>query len=125
MGELETTFKEVMTAFDRKDFDVVQSMLAPDAQGVDEITRRWLRSTDEVRAYFDQLEGSVDQISSTLSDLHELVWGDVGLLTCWLDQTYTLDGEPQQTSAPTTVVLRRIDGAWRVALIHTVPLPEE
>jgi hypothetical protein len=53
------------------------------------------------------------------------VWGDVGLLTCWLDQAYTLDGEPQQISAPTSVVLRQIDGAWRIALIHTVPLPEE
>ncbi|MFC9688194.1 nuclear transport factor 2 family protein [Kribbella sp. NPDC056951] len=124
MGELATAFKEIMTAFDRQDFAALRTMLAPDGQGVDEITRRWLRDADEIGAYFDQLAGSVDDVSTTVSDLEERTWGEVGLVTCWLDQSYTLDGEPQKVSAPTSVVLRRVDGEWRAALIHSVPLPE-
>jgi hypothetical protein len=45
-------------------------------------------------------------------------------VTCWLEQDYLFDGVHEHVSAPTTMVLRRIDGEWRIALIHTVPLSE-
>jgi ketosteroid isomerase-like protein len=125
MSELETTVRELMGAFDRQDFEFVRRMLAPDAQGVDEISLRWLRGADDIDAYFKELEGAVDNVSSTLFDLRADEWGDVGLVTAWMEQDYMLNGEAQHVSAPTTLVLRRIEGAWRVALIHSVPLPEE
>jgi ketosteroid isomerase-like protein len=125
MRELETTVRKLVGAVDRKDFDVVRRMLTPDAQGIDEISRRWLRGADDIDAYFKELEGAVDEVSSSLSDLRADTWGDVGLVTAWMEQDYTMDGEPQHISAPTTFVLCRIDGSWQVALIHSVPLPDE
>ena len=47
-------------------------------------------------------------------------WDDVGLVTFVLDQTYQMDGQQQTISAPTSVVLVRHDGDWKIALIHTV-----
>ena len=46
------------------------------------------------------------------------------MVTCWVEQGSTLGGVRQQLSAPTTVVLRRAGGAWRIALFHSIPLPE-
>lgn len=125
MGVLETTVRDVMAAFDRQDFDGVRSRLAPDAQGVDEIARHWLRDVGEIDAYFKQLEGAVEGVSTSLSELREDDWGDVGLVTGWMEQDYTLNGESQHVSAPFTFVLRRLEGEWRVAVIHAVALPEE
>jgi ketosteroid isomerase-like protein len=36
-----------------------------------------------------------------------------------------MEGKAQHVSAPTTLVLRRQDGEWKLALFHSVPLPEE
>jgi hypothetical protein len=52
-------------------------------------------------------------------------WGDMGLVTCWLDQDYTLEGAKQHVSAPTTILLQREDGEWKLSLVHSIPLPEE
>ena len=125
MSAMTTTVQEVMTAFDRQEYDVLLSRFLPDAQGVDEISRRWLRDTGEVDAYFKQLEGSITGTSTELSDLREDEWGDVGLVTGWMEQDYTLDGQALHVSAPFTFVLRRTDGDWRVALLHAVALPPE
>lgn len=125
MGALESAVREVMDAFDRQEYDVLRESLAPDAQGVDEISRRWLRDAGEIDAYFKQLEGVATGISSEMSELREEDWGDVGLVTGWLEQDYTLAGEPQHVSAPITFVLRKVDGDWRIALIHAVPLPAD
>src|SRR5437588_318221 len=63
-------------------------------------------------------------VHSRMSDVHETVWGDVGLVTFVLDQTYTMDGENRTISAPTSIVLVRQNDDWKVALIHTVPIPD-
>ena len=46
-------------------------------------------------------------------------WGDAGLVTCWLDQTYVLDGNEQHISAPTTFAFfsAATEGIWNVVLI--------
>jgi ketosteroid isomerase-like protein len=59
-----------------------------------------------------------------MKDVHEVVWGDAGFLTFWLEQDYTLDGTRHHISAPTSVALRREGGHWKVVLFHSVPLPE-
>jgi ketosteroid isomerase-like protein len=49
----------------------------------------------------------VEDIRTELLDVSERVYGDVGVLTCWLEQDYTHDGRPQHVSGPATTVFRR------------------
>lgn len=46
-------------------------------------------------------------------------------MTCWLEQDCILRGRSQHISAPASVLMRRIDDDWRVALVHAVPMPPE
>jgi ketosteroid isomerase-like protein len=124
-GELEKVAHDLMAAFDAKDLDRIVEAIGEDAQGVDEISRRWLRGSGELDGYLRQMLGAVSDIRSELRDAQERVWGDVGVLTGWLDQDYTFEGNAQHISAPTTIVLRREGGEWKVALFHSIPLPEQ
>jgi ketosteroid isomerase-like protein len=123
-GELEAVVLEMFDALRRKDVDALARFAADDSQGVDEISRRWLRGDDEMTRYLEGLLEMVDDVDSKLQDVHEKVYGDVGLVTFWLEQDYTLEGERQHVSAPTTVVLRRMRESWKLALFHSIPLLE-
>jgi ketosteroid isomerase-like protein len=72
-----------------------------------------------------QLKDTVSDVHSQMSDPQEAVWGDVALVTFVLEQSYTMDGQKQTLEAPTSILFRREDDDWRIALIHTVPLPEQ
>jgi uncharacterized protein (TIGR02246 family) len=122
--QMEGTVRELFQALDRMDVDGMAKTIAEDAQSVDEVSRRWLRSKEEIGTYLRQLEGAVTNMHSELRDLHEQAWGDAGVVTCWLEQDYTMEGTGHHVSAPTTFVLRREDGDWRIALFHSVPLPQ-
>jgi ketosteroid isomerase-like protein len=124
-GELASLTREMFDALDRGDAEAVIRIGAGEMQGVDEISRRWLRGLDEVGGYIRQLMGMVSGVHSTVGDIHETVWGDSGAVTCWLDQDYTLDSVPQHVSAPTTLLFRREGDDWKIALFHSVPLPPE
>ena len=124
-GALETATRQLFEALDRKDPEAVIRSAAKDVQAVDELTRRWQRGVDALASYFRQVMGTVDDIQSTLNDVHETMHGDSGLVTCWLEQDYTLQGKRTHVSAPTTVAFRRESNAWKIILIHTVPLPPE
>lgn len=123
-GELEKVVRQLFEAFDRKDESVLGEHLTDEARGIDEISRRWLRGRAEIEAYVRQMLPALDEVHSELRDLDEQEWGDAGVVTCWLEQEYVYEGQHQKITAPTTVVLRRVDGAWKVALLHTVPLEE-
>lgn len=125
MAELEATVRRMMTAFDQQDWDTIRELTTENAQAVDEVSRRWLRGAKEIDAYYAELSPMMGAISSELNDVHELDWGDTGLVTCWLEQDYEFEGRQQHVSAPTTVVLRKTEDQWQVALMHTMPLPEE
>jgi ketosteroid isomerase-like protein len=71
-----------------------------------------------------QLVTAVQDVRSELRDVRETTWGDAGLVTCWLEQDYTLEGTRQHISAPTSAVLRRDGAGWRIVLFHSIPLPE-
>lgn len=71
------------------------------------------------------LIGAVSNLRTELRDVEERMWGDTGLVTCWLEQDYELEGNAQHVSAPTTIVMRRHDGEWKLALFHSTPLPDE
>jgi len=124
-GELEQVANDLMAALDSKDLDRMVESIGEDAQGVDEISRRWLRGRGEVDSYLRQMTGAVSGVRSELRDAEERVWGDVGVVTCWLEQDYTFEGDAQHISAPTTIVLRREGGEWKVVLFHSIPLPEQ
>jgi ketosteroid isomerase-like protein len=100
------------------------AMFTDDAQGVDEISRGWTRGRAALEAYRARLEGTVTDVRSRLSDLHATTWADTGLVTFVLDQTYSMNGQEQRLSAPTSLLFHRQDDGWKVALIHSVPLPD-
>jgi ketosteroid isomerase-like protein len=124
-GELEALTRELFEALDRKDAEAVIRAAAKDVQGVDEISRKWMRGRDAIGTYFRETIGMVEDIHSTIGDVHETVQGDVGFVTCWLEQDYTLEGKRTHVSAPTTIAYRRESNQWKILLIHTVPLPPE
>jgi ketosteroid isomerase-like protein len=123
--DIELVVRQLFDSFDNLDFGAIRGQITTDGQGVDEISRRWLRNSDEIAKYFAELGQMVSQVKSELSDLHVVTWGDSALVTLWLEQSYVLDGKEQHVSAPTTIALRLLDGGWKVALIHSVPLPAE
>jgi ketosteroid isomerase-like protein len=123
-GALETATRQLFDALDRKDADAVIRSAAKEVQAVDEGSRRWLRGIDALGSYVRQL-GMLDDIQSTISDVHESVQGDTGFVTCWLEQDYTSKGKRTHVSAPTTVAFRQDSDGWKIILIHTVPMPPE
>jgi ketosteroid isomerase-like protein len=124
-GELESVAIGFVAALDAMDLDRMMESTLDDAQGIDEISRRWIRGREELDGYLRGLMGAVSNVRTELRDVEERMWGDTGMVTCWLEQDYELEGNSQHVSAPTTIVMRRQDGEWKLALFHSVPLPEE
>ncbi|HEY8825587.1 MAG TPA: DUF4440 domain-containing protein [Candidatus Limnocylindria bacterium] len=121
-GELEKRVREVMRRIDAKDWDGLSQMATEDMRGVDEVSRKW---TLGKKAIIDGLrEAPIEDIRSELRDITEVTWGDTGLVTCWIEQDYRFGGKPVHLSAPTTFLFRRMGSDWRVALFHSVPMPE-
>jgi ketosteroid isomerase-like protein len=124
-GALEAATREFFDSLDRKNADAIIRSGAKDVQAVDEISRRWLRGIDALGSYIRQTMAIVDDINSTITDVRETAHGDIGFVTCWLEQDYTLKGKRTHVSAPTTVAFRRESDGWKIVLIHTVPIPPE
>jgi ketosteroid isomerase-like protein len=122
-SSLDQRARELWQTIDALDFTKLANMLADDAQGVDEISRRWLRSRVELDEYFRQLSGAIAEVRSDVSDLVAREYGDVGVVTGMLNQSYMLEGRRVQITAPTTLMFIRRGEDWRVVLIHSVPLP--
>jgi hypothetical protein len=74
-GELEKVANDLMAALDSKDLDRIVGSIGEDAQGVDEISRRWLRGRGELDNYLRQMIGAVSGVRSELRDAQERVWG--------------------------------------------------
>ena len=124
-GELEAVVRQVFDALDRGDISLATSLLASDAQGIDEISRRWQRGEGELSAYMRHMIEMVSDVHSEVNDVHEIMWDDTGLVTFWLEQDYSMSGDRVHISAPTSAVFRRDGGDWRIELIHSIPLPAE
>jgi ketosteroid isomerase-like protein len=122
LGQRTERFFELV---DQLDVTAIVGELTEDAQSVDEISRSWLRGRDAIGAYLDQLTGTVSDVRSRLTDIHVSEWDAGGIVTCVLEQSYMIDGQQQQISAPTSFTYRRVDDDWKLALFHSVPLPEE
>jgi ketosteroid isomerase-like protein len=124
-ASLEQRAERMLELLDSMNLNGLSLMLADDAQSVDEISRGWMRGRAEIEAYMSQLKDTVSDVESRMSDAQQTLWGDVGLVTFVLDQTYTMDGQRHAISAPTSLVFRRQDDDWKIALIHTVPIAEQ
>jgi ketosteroid isomerase-like protein len=122
---LEQEVRALLERLDAMDIESLASMLTEDAQSVDEITRGWTRGRAAIAAYLSQLKHTVSDVHSEMKDPQESDLGKVGLITFVLEQTYTMDGQQQNISAPTSILFRRENDDWKIALIHTVPIHEE
>jgi len=122
---LQQTVRRLLDHLDAMDLDGLGEMVDDEVQGVDEIARRWMRGRPAIEGYLAQLKDTVSDVRSQMSDAQEEAWGDAGLVTFVLDQSYTLDGQQQTISAPTSIVFRRRGSDWKIVLIHSVPLPED
>jgi ketosteroid isomerase-like protein len=124
-GELEAMVRKVFDAVDRKDFDAVHQRSDDDIQGVDEVSRKWLRGRDAADEHWRRGLMAIDDIRTELGDFSETTIGEAGLVTFWVEQDYTLDGNAVHVSGPATAVFRRRGDEWRAVLFHSVPMPEE
>ncbi len=108
---------------DAKDVGYLRSIVADDIVFVDEIARDWLRGRDAFETYLRENLPRVEDMHSVVEG-HELHrWGDVEIETFMLRQHYVFDGVAYDIEAPTTEVWRLDGDAWRLALIHSIPLP--
>jgi hypothetical protein len=123
--ELTKIATDFFAALDALDAGRMKELLGADVQTVDEISRRWLRGRGAVDDYLREVIPAVSGVATQIRDTEERIWGETGVLTCWIDQDYTMNGTSQHISAPTTLVLRRDGGAWKLVLWHSIPLPEQ
>jgi uncharacterized protein (TIGR02246 family) len=123
-GQLESVLKGMFDALGKGDPETIVGHFAEDTQGVDEISREWMRGRAALEEYIRGLVTQVEDVQSEIKDVHEVIWGDVGVVTFWLEQDYTLGGARHHISAPSTAMLRREDGEWKVTVFHSIPLPE-
>ena len=122
---LEQNVRRLLKLLDAVDIDGISAMLTDDAQSVDEITRGWTRGRAAIDAYMEQLKDTISDVQSQMTDAQQTIWGDVGLVTFALNQTYTMHGQQHNISAPTSILFRRQGNDWKIALIHTVPIAEQ
>jgi SnoaL-like protein len=86
------------------------------------ISPKW---THGGKAIIDGLrQAPIEDLRTEVRDIDESTWGDVGLVTCWIEQDYTFQGKGQHVSAPTTLLFRKMGSDWRMVLFHSVPLPD-
>jgi ketosteroid isomerase-like protein len=109
---------------DAKDETGLRAMLANDAQGVDEVTRRWVRDPAAIERYFHDLLPAISDMHSTVTDLESRSWGDLTVETSMVHQTAVFGGKSVDLDAPTTTIWRRQGDVWKLVLIHTVALSE-
>jgi hypothetical protein len=124
-GDLTAVVQRIFEALDKADVETALALIESDAQGIDEISRKWIRGAGEMTAYVRQLMETAGDVHSEIHAVHEIDWGETGIVTFWLEQDYTLEGERAHISAPTTCVLRREGGDWKITLFHSIPLPPE
>lgn len=121
---LDQMAQRLFALVDALDLDGVKALMTDDCEEVDEISRTWRRGRAAVEAYFGEVLAAISDVHTDLRDVAVREWADTGIITCVIDQTYRYDGRDERITAPTTLLLRREDGDWRIALMHTVPLPE-
>lgn len=111
--------------FDRQDIKGIKALFSDDPQGVDEISRTWMRGKPALDSYFKELkEMGITNIRSSLRDFAVKHWDDVAVATCMVEQSFSAEGQKTKITAPVTVLYRRHGDSWKIELVHAVALPE-
>lgn len=123
--DIEEFVRDAYRAMETVDVGRVRTMLAADLQAVDGLMRTWKRGLGEVGQHLAALESSLQRWGSELSDMVVRVYGDIAVATYLVEERYSFAGQDHLDVAPTTMVLRRVDGAWQIVLFQSVPMPPE
>ena len=125
MASPDEVVRELFRALDALDVARIEALFTDDVQGVDEVSGGWRRGRAAVHDYLESVvSAGISGLRSEIGDLTTTQWDDTAVVTCVLDQTYSLAGDDQRIHAPTSILLRRTDGGWRCALLHSVPVAE-
>jgi len=124
-GQLESVLKGMFDALGRDaDPEALLGHFSEEPQGIDELSREWMRGREALERYTRGMLSQVKDVKSEISDFHEVIMGDIGLATFWLEQDYTLEGERHHVSAPSSAVLRHEGGEWKIVIFHSIPLSQ-
>jgi len=123
MTEIEGFVHDIYEAMEALDVDRVRAMLDTEQiQAVDVLMRTWKRGLGEIGAHLATLADNITDETSQISDLEVREWGEVAVVTYSVEQWYTFAGERHHETAPSTMILRRLDGDWKLALFQSVPI---
>lgn len=106
------------------DVSAVLAHYSDDAEGIDEISRDWLRGKVHLAEYTGHLIEQISDLHSEFTHEHIANYGNVSLVTGLLHQHYTWDGERVDEEMPATIVLLRHQDSWLVRLFHALPIPD-
>ena len=122
----ESTVHAVFAALDSLDLTGIMIHFDDDITLVDELSRRWIFGRSEVEQQLRSVLQNASSICSKLSDFRVLsIAPEATLVTCWLEQVYTIAGIEQSIQAPTSTTLRRQTDGWKIVSFHTIPLSPE
>jgi ketosteroid isomerase-like protein len=99
-SELQRLTGELLARLDAREFEAITGIMEDEVQGVDEISRGWLRGHSAAEEYFQTALANVSNIKSSLSDVSVVETGDVGIVTGLLSQSYTHEGQSASIEAP-------------------------
>jgi len=122
--QLDRVAERLFGMVDALDIDGIKGLITDDCEEVDEISRTWRRGRATVEAYFEEVLSAIQDVHTDIRDLAVREWTDTGVITCVIDQTYRYQGRNERVIAPTTLLARREGDDWRIALMHTVPVPD-
>lgn len=125
LTDVESVVRDAYDAMEKLDVARVATMILPDIQAVDAVMRTWKRGLGEIGEHLATLESGMSDEHSEIVDLEIREYGDTAIATYTVVQQYTFAGERHDDTCPTTMVLRLVDGEWKIVLFHSLPLRDE
>ncbi len=124
-SDVEEFVRSAYRAMETVDVAKIRTMLADDLQAVDGLMRTWKRGVGEIGQHLSALESSLQRWGSEISDMQVRDYGETAIATYLVEEKYSFQGREYVDVAPSSMVLRRVDGQWRIVLFQSVPLPQE
>ena len=87
-SSLQQTVSRLLEFLDAMNLDALATLVDDEVQSIDEITRGWVRGRSAMNGYLSQLQDTVSDVRSEMSDVQEKAWGDTGLVPSpWIKPT--------------------------------------
>ncbi|HLC06356.1 MAG TPA: nuclear transport factor 2 family protein [Anaerolineales bacterium] len=122
MADLQGTLRSFFRYFDQQDYATVLKMVDANAEGSDEITRKWIRGKKAFEAYIKRVGPEISNIKTRLSNIQTRRAGNVGLATYNAVQFYTLSGERHDLKFVASTVFLKRGKNWKMTMIHMTPV---